>query len=825
MAKTNTKPASTIAPSGPDFFDRLGNKASLFALFLVGIVAFFVFRDFLLLKNIFQYKDIGSDTLNGMYPFYKHMAYYIQQYGLPQWSFTEGMGQAIMSGFLRDPFQLISMLAGPDSMPKIFIFIEVIKILVAALIFFYFLKSIHASNYAATIGTLLFSFCGFMIIGACWYLFTFEALNVALLLLGFEKLYQKKQGLLFALGIFLTAISFPVNLYTFGLFILCYALFRFLLDQRFSKQVFFSLLGQIVLYGSIGLLLAGPFLLENIFQLIESPRGSGPDSYFARLSGSPMFAMANKVELGSSIMRMFSNDILGTGNNFTGVQNYLESPFGYCGLISLLLMTQVFPLVEKSKRRIYIVLLVIWIIPSLFPYFRYAFWLFSGDYFRAYSFFVSLVFILYSVQALDLILKLKKINLVTLLTTLAFWFIVGSLTYKSTITYPNGQQAVQELKSDDTVSFFVKTFLVFYAILLYLIGSAKNLPVLKTVLLVLVAFELLFLSQISVNKRNMVTARELKEKTGYNDYSVEAVGFIKSQEKSFFRIDKTYFSGGAMHGSITDHKVHGYYGTSSYNSFAQMNFINFMRGYDVIDKTSEYASRWVDGLRNRPLLESLNHVKYMLTKNTSMNPLWQSTYDSIAKFGDVVVLKHKYTLPLGYTYKAYMLQDDFDRLSPTQKDLMSFKVCVLSADQAGQATALKRVALNDSLDLRTFSWNYVASNSDSLKKEALSLSKFSDNEFEGSIRTAHTRLMYLSFPFDKGWQAYLDGHKVDKLMVNYGMTGLMIPPGQHQIRMEYHLRFFSKGWIMVLAGLVLLTLALYMNRKKHLTTQPISNEQ
>lgn len=60
-----------------------------------------------------------------------------------------------------------------------------------------------------------------------------------------------------------------------------------------------------------------------------------------------------------------------------------------------------------------------------------------------------------------------------------------------------------------------------------------------------------------------------------------------------------------MHGSITDHKVHSYYGTSSYNSFAQINYINYMRAYNVIDKNNEFASRWVDGLISRPFWSRL----------------------------------------------------------------------------------------------------------------------------------------------------------------------------------------------------------------------------
>ena len=812
----NKNKSSTETKNLSDFFDNLGSRAYLMALLLIMAVAFFVFKDFLLLKNVFQFKDIGSDTLNGMLPYYKHYADYLRQNGLPGWSFAEGFGQGIMSGFLRDPFQLISMLAGPESMPKIFIYIEVLKIVIAGLIFFFFLKTIKVSNYSAILGSMLFSFCGFMIIGACWYLFTFEALNMALLLLGFEKLYQKNQWFIFALGICLTAISFPVNLFTYGLFILFYAAFRFLNDNKFDRKSLFTLYGKTILVGLIGLLISGPFLLENVFQLLESPRASGADSYFSKLSSSPMFALSNKVEFGSSVMRMFSNDMLGTGNGFTGVQNYLEAPFGYCGLISLLLVVQVFSFMDKFKRNIYITLFAIWLIPTIFPYFRYAFWLFSGDYFRIYSFFVSLIFILYSVQALDIILKNKKVNLISLIATLLFWFIVGSLSYKTTITYPNGQQAVQELKTDDTVSFFVKTFLVFYAVLLYAFGKSTNVRAIKIILLILVCFELMFLSQISVNHRNVVSVRELKEKTGYNDYSVEAVNFIKSRENGFYRIDKSYYSSGAMHGSITDHKVHGYYGTSSYNSFAQMNFINYMRGFDVIDKTSEYASRWVDGLKNRPFLESLNHVKYMLTKSTTLNPMWISTFDSVAKFGDVVVLKHKYSLPFGYTYNKYILQTDFQTLSTTQKDLVSLKACVLDESETIKANSLSHFYLKDTIGLNNFTWDYFKNAIDTLKQEYLETNVFSENKIEGKITVSNSKMIYLSFPYDKGWHIYIDGKEVEKSLVNFGMTGIMVPKGSHQILCKYHLRFFNKGWLLSLLGLILAGTYWYVSRKKQL---------
>ena len=758
-----TIPSQTIVS---DFFENLGNKSYFLALSLIIFIAFFVFKDFLLLKNVFQFKDIGSDTLNGMYPYYHHYADYIQKNGWPQWSFAEGMGQGILSGFLRDPFQLIAILIGPQSMPKIFIYIIVLEIIIAGSIFYFFLKALKTTNYSAIIGTLLFSFCGFMIIGSCWYLFTFEALNLALLLLGFERIYQKNKWFLFSLGIFLAAISFPVNLFTYGVFILFYGAFRFLQENDFDKKKFFGLYGKLIMAGAIGLLISGPFLLENIFQVLESPRGSGGDSYFDKLANSPMFATSNKVEFGTSVMRMLSSDILGSGNSFSGIQNFLEAPFSYCGLISLLLMSQIFPLISKNLRKWYIALLIIWLTPTFFPYFRYAFWLFSGDYYRAYSFFLSLVFILFSVHALDLILKHKKVNLIALISTLILWLILSSISYKSNITYPNGQQGIQELKSDDTIAFFVRLFLVFYAILIFMLGKSKNITNIKYILLIMVVFELTYISQFSANRRSIVSVRDLKEKIGYNDYSIEAIKYIKENDKSFFRVDKSYFSGGAMHGSITDHKVHSYYGTSSYNSFAQINYINYMRAYNVIDKNNEFASRWVDGLISRPFLESLNHVKYVLTKEVSKNPVWINTHDSVAKFGDVVVLKSKFNLPLGYTYNQYISQTDFDLLSSIQKDLVSLKACVISDQELSNAIGLKKLSLKDTLELNKFTWDYLKNSVDSLKNESLKTVLFSENKIEGNISVSKNKIMYLSFPKDKGWHLKLDGKEKETILVN-----------------------------------------------------------
>src|SRR5574343_1259741 len=230
---------------------------------------------------------------------------------------------------------------------------------------------------------------------------------------------------------------------------------------------------------------------------------------------------------------------------------------------------------------------------------------------------------------------------------------------------------------DETVSMLAKVLLLAYGGLVFVLSKSKNMSNLKYVILAVVSLELIYMSGLSVNRRDAVLKRELKEKKGYNDYSKEAVAFIKETEKSpFYRIDKSYYSSGAMHGSLNDHKYHGYYSTSSYNSWSQMHFINYMRSYGVISKDNEYESRWAPGLINKPFMETMNHVKYIITKTTN-NPMWKMSHDSINKFGDVVVLRSKFYLPFGYTYNTYMKQSEFDKLSNNMKEIVSFVSCVV----------------------------------------------------------------------------------------------------------------------------------------------------
>src|SRR6185312_12931069 len=76
--------------------------------------------------------------------------------------------------------------------------------------------------------------------------------------------------------------------------------------------------------------------------------------------------------------------------------NYLEAPLYYCGLAALLLAPQAFAAMDARRRKLYGALAALVLLPTVFPYFRYLLWAFSGNYYRSYSMFVVAILVFFA---------------------------------------------------------------------------------------------------------------------------------------------------------------------------------------------------------------------------------------------------------------------------------------------------------------------------------------------------------------------------------------------------------------------------------------------
>lgn len=806
MAKTTASSDTKAKPSGTilkNAIDELGNKGIWLLIGLVAFIVFVVYQDFILSKKLFLYKDIGSDTLNFYYPYFYLQTDYLEKNGFLSWSFQYGMGQSAILFYLGDLFNIIFHFAPINKIAYLIGIKEVLKIFGISYVFYKYLKLLGTSNTVSLFGSLVLCFSSYTILGGCWYIFSYDVFCMALLLLSVEIAIRKNNFFVVPIAIFLVAISQPFNLYIFSLFLLGYLITRFLfIDGKLVKKDFLIFLGKLILSGGIGLLIAFPLFLENLFQMLESPRGSGETSYAAMLKQFPAFSIADKAQIGTSVMRFFSSDMVGTGNSFKGFYNYLEAPMFYCGLPCLLLLPQIFSFLTKKNKIVFSIVLAFWILPILFPYFRYTIWLYLGDYYRAYSFMVAMIVIFYSVLSFDMILKKRQINLTVLIVTLISLFALMSINYfqnRATI--------------NTSISFVVKILIVVYAAVLWLISKSNNVSNMIYIFFALLVFELTYFSYVTVNKRDIVSTKDLTQRIGYNDYTKEAVDFIKKTDKSpFYRIDKLYFSTPAMNGSLNDAMIQNYYSTTSYSSFNQKYFINYLQETGAINKANEYESRWPQGLINRPVLQSLNSVKYMLTRNY-LTPNLRVSHDSVAQFGDIKVFKHKYILPMGYGYSNVMKKSDFSKASVFEKDYLLLNTCFIDDEDYSLIKNIKSYNIKDTIPANQFTWDIYKQRIDQLNKDAFNISKFSETHIVGNINASGSEILYLSIPFDKGWHLKVDNKPEKILKINGGMSGVELSQGTHNIELNYELPYFFKGLMAAGIGAVLY-IGLFLFRKK-----------
>jgi len=784
------------------FSKYLTGKELWFTLTLVAILILIIFHNFIFKQSYYLFKDIGSDSINISFPQLTLLAKYIKNEGFPLWSFAQGMGQNIMPSIV-DPFSWIVLLSGPENIAYGFIWMEIAKMVLTAIFFYYFLQHLNLSFVSKILGTLLYTFSGFMIIGSGWGIFSIEACLLALLLLSFEKLYCKNSWYLFPVTIAMIVMLQPFDLYLYGLFLIFYFLLRHFTSDEVSWKKLFTISLKMAGLVILGILISSFFLISTVQMLLDSPRVGGSSSYTNKLLAHTVFGTEGSIHNITAIMRFFSNDLLGNGSNFKGWYNYLEAPMVYIGLLPLLLFPQIFIFVERRKKIIYGIFLAIFLLPVVFPFFRYAFWLFTGDYYRGFSLFISLTFLLFSLFVINELDKVKKVNLPLLASTVIGLIILLYYPYKN----------IDQVLEKDIRSLTL-IFLFIYSGIIVLMGYSKNRDVAKVLLVVAVFIEIGYINSKTINERAVLSRKETLQKSGYNDYSVEAAAFVKSIDKGFFRINKDYASGPAIHTSYNDAKVQDYYGTPSYSSFNQKYYIRFLEETNVIVKGAEFQSRWASGLMTRPFLQFFGSVKYNFTKQAN-SPFLQFGYDSIAQTGDVKILKSRYFLPLGFTYNKYIPLSQFQKLSVLQKQFVLLKAFVAEDPVMPQFTKFSTFSIQDTS--KNYTWNELTADVSARKADTMQISSFSNNRIKGSIDLKETKLLFFSIPYDKGWHCIINGRPVEPVLCNIGFQGFYLEPGKHTIDLFFKPPYFTLSLIASLVGLliyIMLAGLTYMSDKK-----------
>jgi len=522
----------------------------------------------------------------------------------------------------------------------------------------------------------------------------------------------------------------------------------------------------------------------------------------------PILKPADPYQMATGILRTFSNDLLGAGSAFKGWYNYLEALAFYCGLVILLLFPQIFIYLPNRRRLLFGCMAALCLLIVLFPFFRYALYLFTGDYYKGgVSFIISLVMMFAGVFALDAMCRGRSVRMGLLTVTL---LLLIALLY---FPYPGVENFV-----DPDIRDLVTVFLCVYVLLLWQM-SRKDTKLIRGLLLAVVIVEAGLFTSITLDQRMVVTAEQLSQKIDYNDYTLDAVAWTKQHDPSFFRISKDYFSVTDEQTSLNESQYQSYYGTSAYHQFNQKYYIRFLRGVRILENNDEFATRWAIGLMGRPILRSLVSVKYHLnhgehswydTNAPDLARFRDSTYDTKARIGNINIMENRYALPLGFTYEQYMSFDDFQDVKKGCIDAAMFNAFVAEEVNTKRYADLSRL---DPKSLRcVLNATSLRKAVDRLGKDVFQIETHGQNRITGHIELDNTKMVFFSIPYDRGWHVVVNGERVVPDLINSGFMGILLKPGQHAIEMTFYPPFYHFGGLVSVAAFFLYAVLWYRTR-------------
>jgi hypothetical protein len=374
--------------------DNRARDWTLLALLQLG-VSVVLFHDFLAGEKFFAFADVGSDTFSQFVPALMHRA----AWGAWEsaWSFNVGMGA--VAPLTMDPFTLLAIAGGPGHVLDLRIWVYLAKILAAGGAFFGFALALGARREVALVTALAYSFCGYITTEGQWDGHATEVVAYAFIAWALARHGTHPTSWMIPLSIAFAAYSggfvFAVGIFVAYGFVA--ALVASNQPAATARRWVTSVLPQCL----VGLLLAGPVIFTIGYQLLQSPRITGSEAAFGnRLREALAFNDSHLILI--ELAGFFHKNLLGVGNHHFGWMNYLESPGFYVGLLSLLVIPQLWR-GTRADRRMVVASVVTLGLFILLPGIRFAAFGFGLDYFRVNNLWVSILLLGLSTRALGVI--------------------------------------------------------------------------------------------------------------------------------------------------------------------------------------------------------------------------------------------------------------------------------------------------------------------------------------------------------------------------------------------------------------------------------------
>ena len=698
-------------------------RALCFLFLLLSASCSFIFRDYLYGNDLMIFNDIGSDTWQQYIMNYTSIVNHLRDGSFSLWDFNNGLGINQFNFNLFDPFLMllygVGVVLGPAHMLLYINVIQILKIMVAAFAFYWFLSQFSFSVLSKMITSYAYALNGFLLVWGQHYQFGTVVIYFPLMLLFCEKFIQKKKGkALFPVMVFLCGIYSVYFTYMCLAATGLYLLFRILMldGLTWKERIQRFLLGCAEMIMGVGMSLV-VFLpmaevLLNVSSRLESD-GTGLLD-FLRQCFTPY---SRKFYL-SMLKRMFSSNLQNGYGLAKGpqqyVMNYYEDPVLFCSTLAVFLNVQFLAVLRKAdmtkraKRVLYGVAALI-LVGTALPVGGTVFNYFTLPTQR-YTFVLMTVFLLLMAWMWDYMRKGGKLNLVLILAVTALMGWAYWCGYE--------QAGFQEYRTNILI---LTVTGILTAVCLTLLCFLKDIQIRNVILGVMgVVLVVNVVSEGGTNYQNRVTMKKtdvpaevmVQETQRYEEmrtsddkeikyraeiekpqdffremYRVDladCLNYLKENDPTFYRVEKDYISGTVS----MDSSGQGYRGISTYNSVMNGNVKEFVETCypELFFADHNHYTFWNNVDDN--WLAAFLGVKYILSGNGEPD---ETKYKLLDQVGSLYIHENVLDAQTAHFYTQDISEESLKELctEENREELLGEAIALEDGTEIGDASEIQ----------------------------------------------------------------------------------------------------------------------------------------
>ncbi len=622
----------------------------VFFLVLV-LMSLAVYWKFIFGVNAFVFMDIGDDSYYQTIPILMNRARtFLSSFNLARYNILIGLGQFESGLNLTDA--LVSLF-GPRSVPYMAALSQVLKTILSGWFFYSFTRARGFDYRACVLTALGFAFNGAMLTRLAFFSYSNEYMFVALALYALELLYQKGNKWLFPLASALLVQSFDaIRAMLYFLLFAVYTVFRGAVDQdRSDVRAVIKRTLQVMGLQLLGYGLVAVFVLPGYLDLIFSNRLDTMTT-IASDGGKELFS-ANAIL--TSFLRSFSNEIMGNSVTYTGRNTYVCGPAFVMGVMNVLILPQIF-VKTTNKRRI-------WYLLALGAAFAYIAIVplrmlmngFAYDRFKLSSFWITIIMLYFSAIVWDRFFKETVFNRTLFLLTGG-----GVLAVLLGLT-------LTDIRPLDNTAAWITIGIVAFSILAIMLYRVRRNALLGTLMVAVIAVDLVINSYTSIDHRLTLTTEEYKN--SYLSSGIEELAAsFKQDETDYFRVCNFDSAYSELH---CDGQANNYLSTSTYNGGSGMSpeYLRFsgLVGGNLVN-WSGYRTFANNDFATMLDVQTLVGVKYFVYDQDTWPSAPVVPYGYSLRAQDCYwVLENENSLPLALAFDSVIAASDLENMSQIER--------------------------------------------------------------------------------------------------------------------------------------------------------------